>query len=271
MKVSHEVPRCLLLASQEFNDYDYCLPHLLDEDKEYLDYFIEAKKQGRYIVMDNSLHELGEAYKWDRLRHWIWELKPNEFIVPDEWMDYTQTQVYAKFWKGYSFPEDCIPVAVVQGKDFVDAWKSLRALKDLGYEKIAISYGATWYNDYFPHVNKDLGKALGRLKFVSEMVKDKLISDYDSIHLLGCAVPQEFGWYRDCKFIKSIDTSNPVMAALEGTLYTEGGLTTKPTANMNDHFDVKFTDINYGDILHNTSMFRKINGLRPYPEHTGSF
>ena len=271
MKVSHEVPRCLLLASQEFNDYDYCLPHLLDEDKEYLDYFIEAKKQGRYIVMDNSLHELGEAYKWDRLRHWIWELKPNEFIVPDEWMDYTQTQVYAKFWKGYSFPEDCTPVAVVQGKDFVDAWKSFRALKDLGYEKIAISYGATWYNDYFPHVNKDLGKALGRLKFVSEMVKDKLISDYDSIHLLGCAVPQEFGWYRDCKFIKSIDTSNPVMAALEGTLYTEGGLTTKPTANMNDHFDVKFTDINYGDILHNTSMFRKINGLRPYPEHTGSF
>ena len=31
MKVSHEVPRCLLTASTEFNDYDYCLPHLLDQ------------------------------------------------------------------------------------------------------------------------------------------------------------------------------------------------------------------------------------------------
>ena len=56
MKVSHEVPRCLLLASQEFNDYDYCLPHLLDQDEEYKQYFLDAKKAGRYIVMDNSLH-----------------------------------------------------------------------------------------------------------------------------------------------------------------------------------------------------------------------
>jgi hypothetical protein len=34
-KISHEVPRCLLTASPEFNDYDYCLPHLLDQDEEY--------------------------------------------------------------------------------------------------------------------------------------------------------------------------------------------------------------------------------------------
>ena len=39
MKVSHEVPRCLLTASPEFNDYDYCLPHLLDQDEEYKQYF----------------------------------------------------------------------------------------------------------------------------------------------------------------------------------------------------------------------------------------
>ena len=33
MKVSHEVPRCLLNNSREWNDYDYCLPHLLDQDE----------------------------------------------------------------------------------------------------------------------------------------------------------------------------------------------------------------------------------------------
>jgi hypothetical protein len=271
MKVSHEVPRCLLLASQEFNDYDYCLPHLLDQDEEYKKYFFDAKKAGRYIVMDNSLHELGKAYDWKRLMYWLHELCPNEFIVPDEWMDYTQTQVYAKYWRGIKMPKNCTRVAVVQGKDYVDAWKSFRNLKELGYKKIAISYGATWYNDLYPHVNKDLGKALGRLTFISKLIQEEGLGVYDRIHLLGCAVPQEFGWYRDFKFIESIDTSNPVMAALEGIKYDESGLTEKPKANMNDHFDVKFTDINYEDILHNTSMFRKINGLRPYPEHTGSF
>ena len=39
MKVSHEVPRCLLTASIEFNDYDYCLPHLLDHYEKYKQYF----------------------------------------------------------------------------------------------------------------------------------------------------------------------------------------------------------------------------------------
>ena len=84
MKVSHEVPRCLLTASPEFNQYDYALPHLFDQDEEYLQYFKDAKKAGRYIIMDNSLHELGEAYNHDRLKHWIYELEPNETFEEDK-------------------------------------------------------------------------------------------------------------------------------------------------------------------------------------------
>ena len=261
MKVSHEVPRCLLEASPEFNDYDYCLPHLLDQDKEYKDYFIKARKSGRYIIMDNSLHELGSSFDWNRLKYWLYKLEPNEFIVPDEWMNYTQTQVYAKYWKQIPMPEGCIAMAVVQGKDRIEAWKSFRGLKELGYKKIAISYGATWYNDLVPHVNKDIGKALGRLAFISMLHKENELDKHDNLHLLGCAVPQEFGWYNGFKCVKSIDTSNPVMAALEGTLYSNSGLYEKPKANMNDHFDVKFEDIQYENILHNTTLFREINGL----------
>ena len=66
IKVSHEVPPVLLDLSKHFNDYDYMLPHLMDENEAYRDYFINAKKKERYIVMDNSLHELGHAYKTDR-------------------------------------------------------------------------------------------------------------------------------------------------------------------------------------------------------------
>ena len=33
------------------------------------------------------------------------------------------------------------------------------------------------------------------------------IKQDDRIHLLGCAVPQEFGWYKDINCIESIDTS----------------------------------------------------------------
>ena len=90
MKVSHEVPRCLLTASPEFNDYDYALPHLFDQDEEYLQYFMDAEADGRYIIMDNSLHELGEAYDHERLRYWVSVIEPDEFIVPDVWMSCSQ-------------------------------------------------------------------------------------------------------------------------------------------------------------------------------------
>ena len=259
MKVSHEVPRCLLTASPEFNDYDYCLPHLLDQDEEYRQYFYNARKSGRYIVMDNSLHELGEAYDWKRLRYWIEELQPNEFIVPDVWMDYAQTHAQAKYWMQLDYPDNTIPVAVVQGEG--SAVMCYNNLKTLGYTKIAISYGADWYNELFSHPNKDLGKALGRLTFISRLYSSKMIQKYDRIHLLGCSVPQEFGWYRGFRQIESIDTSNPIMAALEGTLYNESGLDKKPKANMNDHYDVEFMNIQYEDVLHNTTLFREINNI----------
>jgi hypothetical protein len=37
IKVSHETPLCLLDDSRLFNDYDYCLPHLLDQEQGYQD------------------------------------------------------------------------------------------------------------------------------------------------------------------------------------------------------------------------------------------
>ena len=70
VKVSHELPNNMLHMSSTINDYEYCLPHLLDYKGDwediYKDHFIQAKKDGRYIIMDNSLHELGEAYNKDR-------------------------------------------------------------------------------------------------------------------------------------------------------------------------------------------------------------
>ena len=51
------------------------------------------------------------------------------------------------------------------------------------------------------------------------------------------------------------------MAALENILYDESGLDKKPQANMNDLFNIRFEDIKYEDIIHNTTLFREINGI----------
>ncbi len=142
MKISHEVPICLLEDSLDFNDYQYCLPHLLDQDEDYKNFFYKVKQQGIYIIMDNSLHELGVAYDKSRLIHWINELKPNEFIVPDVWQDTTQSIVNARAWIQVELPKEVTKVAVVQAQNFLDAMLCYQTYKDLGYKKIAFSYGA---------------------------------------------------------------------------------------------------------------------------------
>ena len=267
MKVSHEVPRCLLSASPEFNDYDYCLPHLLDENETYRNFFIEAKKSGRYIIMDNSLHELGKAYNTERLIHWIEELKPNEFVVPDVWENYEESAKNALTWSLVELPEEVTKIAVVQATTLHEAFECYREYKKMGYKKIAFSYGASYYNDICPHPNKDLGKALGRIYTITTLYAAKAIKKSDRIHLLGCAVPQEFAYYKDMPFIESIDTSNPIMAALEGTEYQDYGLLSKPVVNMNLVFEWEnFEQVEYAmdkiDLVeNNVKKFKKINNL----------
>ncbi len=217
VKVSHEVPLQLLEESKQFNDYDYCLPHLLDQYKAYKDYFYQAKKEGRYIIMDNSLHELGNAYDTSRLLYWIYELS-----------------------------------------DFVNGYQSY---KWFGYEKIAFSYGASWFEECFKHPNSYVAKMMGRLKTITNLYKGGLISDTDRVHLLGCNLPQEYLYYKDFKFVESIDTSNPIIHGLEGIRYSEGGLLRKSKQKIDKDFTQKVTQKQKENILYNIEMFRKINNL----------
>jgi hypothetical protein len=261
IKVFHEAPFELLYINRDYTDGEYCLPHLLDESEYYRDYFYDAKKQGRYIIMDNSLHELGTAYNTERLMYWINELKPDEFIVPDVWEDKTKSIQNARLWSTIDLPDGVMKVAVVQAKSISEAIGCTQMYLDLGYKKIAYSYGASYYNDVCPHPNKDLGKALGRLQVISSLYDVGILLPTSRVHLLGCCVPQEFGWYKDIKCIESIDTSNPVMAAIEGTLCEFYGLYSKPKVNMNQVQGIPIEAIDMDLYHHNMDMFRLINNL----------
>ena len=259
MKVSHEVPIPYLKQSRSFNDYDYCLPHLLDESKEYEEYFQRSKEMGRYVIMDNSLHELGEPYKANRLWYWMNFFKPDEFIVPDYWQDKIATLVASKSWLSKEFPENTTPVAVVQANDKSEAYSCYSILKMQGYRKIAFSYGADWYYEEglksTPNKdNKFITKAHGRYNVIKEFHRKNLISKFDRVHLLGCNIPQEFSWYKDMPFIESIDTSNPVIHGLAGVKYKDYGLDFKLSHKV-DKFEGD--DKNWDTALYNVKKFRE--------------
>ena len=265
--ISHEVPFCLLEKSKEFNDYQYALVHLLEENEEYRKYFLQCKDEGIPIYLDNSLHEKGYAIGGETLLKWIDILKPECVFIPDVWEDYSASVRNAKEWASVKLPEEVTKVAVVQAKSLHEATICTTAYKDLGYKKIAYSYGAEYYHTICPHPNKDLGKAIGRFMVISQLVRDRILSDKDRVHLLGTASPIEFGMYKNIKCIESIDTSNPIMAAIELVQYNDFGLFSKPKTNMNSCQDMKIKDkffnptMFYNILDQNVKMFREINGL----------
>jgi hypothetical protein len=253
------------LVSQ-YTDGDYCLPHLLDSDENYKQYFYEAKEKGRYIILDNSVHELDRPYDSERLLYWVDQLKPNEFIVPDEINNPSKSIELAQIWSKIELPKETLKVAVVQGIYEADFTVSYGNYKDMGYEKIAFSYSSKVYTDVFPHPDKNLGRMMGRVKIISSLIEDGIIGKNDRVHLLGCALPNEFIYYKNISQIESIDTSNPVMAAVDGDTYGEWeygllGLNKKPHSNMNNCFNLSRLYCNTSFIEYNIKMFQKMNKL----------
>lgn len=263
--VSHEVPLCLLEHSKNFNDYQYFLPHLADKYPKYLEFFVKCKEEGVMIMADNSLHELGVPYgEHDLLIH-LELLQPNEFIVPDYWGEYARSTTSSKFWmNAYQeiFPNTKF-IAVVQASNFEEALKCFTVYKLQGYKKIAITYGLHWYEELGEGSTSFEKKMNGRIKFIDTLISFGLIEDI-KLHLLGCNLPQEFKYYTSnskYNFIETIDTSNPVMAAIDGMKYSEFGLDKKPTANLNSHFEASLQELDIDLIKHNVLNFKQINNL----------
>jgi hypothetical protein len=193
--------------------------------------------------------------------YWVNELQPDEFIVPDVWEDMEASIKNAAEWIRIALPPNILKVAVVQAKSIREAAECYFKYKTLGYKKIAFSYGAAYYKEHFPHPTPAVATAVGRVSVISKLYKEGIIKDTDNVHLLGCAIPQEFVHYKNMPFITTIDTSNPIMAAIEGTLYEPYGLDQKPKTKIDEVIDSKFDKSQIGKVILNTKYFRTINGI----------
>ena len=98
---------------------------------------------------------------------------------------------------------------------------------------------------------------MGRILTISKLYKNKIIGKSDRVHLLGCALPQEFSYYKDFKFIESIDTSNPIIHGLKGIKYKHYGLLTKDTTKIDTLEEIKLTSDVLYNVNHNLIKFKQ--------------
>ena len=259
--ISHEVPLDLLDASLKFNDYHYCLPHLL-ENKQYYQFFKSASERGDLIIMDNGLFE-GVSHTTEDLLEKINDIQPGIFIVPDAWNDPITTVKNAKKWIDYY--ADKIPsltklMAVVQAKTVSDAMLTYSKLIELGYTHIALNHAGVYYKELYQHQNELLSLMNGRIRFVNMLPSLKGFSKSIYHHLLGATLPNEFSNYKGIQyeFIKTIDTSNPVIYGLKHGRYPSEVLLDKPKEKLETYFDQRLTPQQVSDVLYNVKHFKSL-------------
>jgi hypothetical protein len=257
MKVSHELPLSLMHHAYEWNDYDYCLPHLIDKFDQYKLFFQKAKKDKRFIIMDNGLFE-GVFHTVQDLLEKIELVRPNIFIVPDSWNDSVTTIRSAKHWMinfKNDLPKDVELMAVCQGKDIGELITTYQTLVDLGYTHIAFNHSSIAYQKEYEEMDHLKASMYGRMEFIRRLVASNVIRKSNYHHLLGCSLPQEFMSYGDWNFIKSVDTSNPILVGAESIRYADNGLTFKPKEKLEHYFEMNL-DSKLEDIIFNVNKFK---------------
>jgi len=257
MKISHELPLSLLEHSLDWNDYEYCLPHLIDKFPAYRQFFLDSSERDRFIIMDNGLFE-GVVHTTQDLLEKIDLIQPNIFIVPDEWNDRDMTAKNAKHWTQYKLPFKTKLMVVLQGKTINEIHTLYQQCVDLGYTHFAFNHSSVVYQELVGSENTLANQSVGRVLLIEYLITQKLIKDHHYIHLLGASTPQEFTYYRDLQpnLINSVDTSNPIIAGALSTRYTDIGLLEKPLNKIEEFMEANLED-RLEDIKFNVSKFKE--------------
>ena len=89
--------------------------------------------------------------------------------------------------------------------------------------------------------------------------EDKVWNHNKPHHLLGCSLANEFKHYTWDKSIRSLDTSNPVVAGILNKRYLKGiGLLDKPSVLLADLITADLNEEQVKDILYNVEEFKNL-------------
>lgn len=271
MKVSHESPVSILEYSKTYNDFDYCLVHLLHQcagsarQLAYYNFYkFNRKLYDREVLLDNSIFELGKSFDPEQFHTSILDIEPNMYIVPDVLED---AQGTIQSFKSFICKKQDIAktfktkaIGAVQGKNWHELKECYKFMSDHA-DMIAISFDFSYY-----HVTGEGSNPLerwcsGRQRFIADLIDAGAWNWNKPHHLLGCSLAKEFRYYVDKNIwnIVSCDTSNPIVAAIHKLKYdADYGLDDKPSVKLADLIDHKLTDEELELVDYNTKMFKKI-------------
>lgn len=256
MLISHEVPISIFKQSKKFNDYDYCLLHLTYELEDYKNFYLNSVKEGRKVLLDNSLFELGDALTNEQLAKGVEDLHPTWYVIPDCLNNKDETiRRFSSFIKDYpNLPG--LKIGVAQGSTIEELTECYIYMSQYA-DKIAIPFDSKAFETGKGPILEQW--CLGRQKFIQMLVDEFIWNDSKPHHLLGCSLAKEFEnkLYKRIN-IETIDTSNPVVAGIVGLRFGEHGLDNKPSIKLCELINKELNENQLDLVKFNVKMFREM-------------
>ena len=269
IKIAHEAPIGFMPTVQAATDYDYALACLFDKVPGYYEFFVEALKKGRHVLLDNGVFEDGVPMDRDQYAKWIEKLQPTEYIIPDEFDKKDLTINHYINWcaKYNSLPGK--KIGVCQGTSFDELDDCYKFYSMARADKIAINFASVAYQNIYKGENDrtwDENAVDGRASYLLHLVDDALMDTSRQHHLLGCVLPIEFSMLKKISvcgdpllsYFDSIDTSSPVVWGIVNGIYPEclNTIEKKIKTKIKDLITTDLTVEQKGNILFNIAKFR---------------
>lgn len=255
IQISHEIPKQLFPYHDLISDYPYVLGHLLNQDKEYADFYREKLQIAPFSILDNSAFELGQSIPMEELYELGEEYRPSHLVLPDKVNDYTQTMNNAIEYLAEHRTDELKYIGVCQGETFDQIADCIDFYTAKYVDIIALPFDLVPDSDY----------VTVRFRFLNWWYSNrfKFTGAIPKFHLLGCQNPVEFLLYKYnqshiTRFINSLDTSSPVVNGWVGNKLGPNGLTLpKPKAKLADNLDIELSQEQFDLIFENVKTFRQ--------------
>ncbi|SHJ72250.1 hypothetical protein SAMN02745244_03113 [Tessaracoccus bendigoensis DSM 12906] len=253
-------------------DIELVLGNMLLEPN-YMAYYSSARDRGRCLILDNGVMELGYALSSSELFDLIDVLRPSFVTPPEVLHDGPETmrltnQFITDLDRRRS--ADSVEVlGVAHGSSLREWTQTFDALAtNPRIARIGIPYDVPFAVPGESERVDQLGQWAHRRMFLTEFVSQRYADRVKDVHLLGLAHPMELVMQSRHTFIRSHDSSWPVMAAVRGINYDETLMMEVPEKPF-IKWDVPWNDGQAQLAAHNVAITRQV--IKSDIEHRARF
>ena len=234
-------------------DYHLALTHLVLKYPEYAEFYKKKREQGDFVILDNSLIELGEAASLHKVLEAAKMINPSEIVLPDVFTDSEKTLIAVddalEQLGNMNIDQDFQLQAVAHGRNKTEWKKCWDGLNEIPYiDCVAI-----------PKVTSN---TFGSRKWAVDYALSHNSAD-KQIHLLGIwSTARELRMYssEQRKLIRGVDTSIAIHCAADFRSFYRGELT-KPEWKIDLEYEYKMNDLDMKTLRSNQTWMTELLAL----------